>query len=182
MRRSPRLALAALALALVAAAPSASSSPPATYRMKGTLVVAGTALDREMELRADAVAEPGPGPGDVVLRLGSQGYECRLAARRDHDGALAFAPGQVCVLDIRSPDANGRVEVRLKSGRGRLREEDLSLALASDVSGALTIGSGQPIQVLGRTVPGTGGAEIPVRGEARATAEGRRDRSRAAER
>jgi hypothetical protein len=175
-----RLALAALAL--VAAIAGASPSAPPTYRMRGTLRVAGTALDRDMELHADARVEPGPAPGEVTLRLGSQGHECRFAAKRDHVGALVFAAGQVCILDIRSPEANGRVEVRLRSGRGLLREEDLSLDLSSDVSGALTIGSGPPIQVLGQTVPGTGSAEIPVRGEARASAEGRRDRSRAAER
>lgn len=176
-RARPVLAL----LALVAGTPSASYSAPAKYLMKGTLEVAGTAVDREEELRADAWVEPGAGPGDLVLRLAFQGHECRLAATRDRAGLLSFAPGQTCVLDIRSPEANGRVEVRLRSGRGRLSEDDLSLVLSSDVSGALTIGSA-PIQVLGRTVPGTGGTEVPLRGEARATAEGRRDRSRAAER
>ena len=175
-RARPVLAL----LALAAGTPSASSSTPAKYLVRGTLKVAGTALDREMELRADAWVEPGAGPGDLVLRLASLGHECRLAATRDRAGVLVFAPGQVCILDVRSPEANGCVEVRLRSGRGRLSEEDLSLALSSDVSGTLTVGSGPPIQVLGRTVPGTGGTEVPLRGEARATAEGRRDRSRAA--
>ncbi len=173
-----RVALAAIAaLALVGASPSRR----AIYRMQGTVHVASTAFDRDMELHADAVVEPGPGPGDVVLHLASMGYQCRVVARRDAAGTLAFPPGQVCVLDIRSPEAQGRVQVRLTSGRGRLREEDLSLSFRSELSGAVTVGSGPPIIVLGRTVPGTGGVEIPVRGEARATAEGRRDRSRAAQ-
>lgn len=179
MARPIRATVAALALL---AGPSASPSPPAKYLVKGTLELDGAVLDRDMELRADVWVERGAAPGELVLRLVSQGHECRLAATRDRAGALAFAPGQACVLDIRSPEANGRVEVRLRSGRGRLSEDELSLALSSAVSGALILGPGPPVRVLGLVVPGTGGTEVPVRGEARATAEGRRDRSRAAER
>ena len=180
MRRTRRrAALVAIgALALVGASPR----PRATYRMHGTVHLAGAALGRDMELHADAVVEPGAGPGDVVLHLASMGHRCRVFAKRDAAGALAFPPGQTCVLDIRTPDAQGRVEVRLASGRGRLREEDLSLWLRSELSGAVTVGSGRPAVLLGRPVPGTGASKIPVRGEARAIAEGRRDHSRAAER
>lgn len=177
-RTRRRAALAAIAaLALVGASPSRR----ATYRMQGTVHFAGAALDRDMELHADAVVEPGAGPGDVVLHLASMGHRCRVVARRDAAGTLAFPPGQACVLDIHSTGAQGRVEVRLASGRGRLREEDLSLSFRSELSGAVMVASGRPKVILGRTVPGTGGSKIPVRGEARATAEGRRDHSRAAE-
>ncbi|HEU4381869.1 MAG TPA: hypothetical protein VFR85_00090 [Anaeromyxobacteraceae bacterium] len=178
-RNRPRAALSIVAvLALVGASPARR----ATYRMHGTVQIHGTALDRDMELHADAVVEPGPGPDEVVVHLASMGYPCRVVASRDAAGALAFPPGQTCVVHVRSPDAQGRIEIRLASGRGRLREEDLSLSFRSELSGTVTVGSGRPMAVLGRTVPGTGGSEIPVRGEARATAEGRRDHSRAAER
>lgn len=177
-RTRRRAALAAIgALAVVGASPR----PRATYRMHGTIHFAGAALARDMELHADAVVEPGAGPGDVVLHLASMGQRCRVVARCDAAGMLAFPPGQACVLDIRSPNAQGRVEVRLASGGGRLREKDLSLSLRSELSGAVTVGSGRPVVVLGRPVPGTGSSTIPVHGEARATAEGRRDHSRAAE-
>ncbi len=173
-----RVPLAAIAaLALVGAAPSRRE----IYRLHGTVHIASTPFDRDMELHADAVVEPGPGQRDVVLHLASMGYRCRFVATRDAAGTLAFPPGQACVLEIRSPEARGRVQVRLTSGRGRLREEDLSVAFTSELSGAVTVSAGSPLIVFGRTVPGTRGAEIPVRGEARAIAEGRRDHSRAAE-
>ncbi len=175
-RRAALTAIGALALA------GASPWPRATYRMHGTAHFAGAAIGRDMELHADAVVEPGAGPGDVVLHLAAMGHRCRVVARRDAAGTLAFPAGQVCLLDIRSPDAQGRVEARLAWGRGRLTEEDLSLSLRSELSGAVTVASGRPAVVLGRQVPGTGGSTIPIRGEARATARGRRDHSRAAER
>ncbi len=173
-----RAALSAFAaLALVGAFPASR----ATYRMHGTVHLHGDALDHDMDLHADAVVEPGTGPGEVVIRLASMGHRCRVVARRDAAGALAFQAGQACVLDIRSPEVQGRIEVRLASGSGRLREGDLSLSLRSELSGTLAVGSGRPVVVLGRTVPGTGASTIPIRGEAQATAEGRRDHSRAAE-
>ena len=150
--------------------------------MQGTVHVTGSGLDRDIDLHADAVVEPGPGPAEVILKIAAQDHDCRLVARRDAGGALAFAPGQSCAIDVRSPDTTGHVEATLTSGSGRIREEGLSLALAARISGALTVGAGPPLVVLGQTVPGTGGTQIPVKGEARATAEGRRDRSRAAER
>ena len=177
-RTGPRATWSAVAaLALVGAV----SAGGATYRMHGTVRFHGPAMEHDMELHADAVVEPGPGPGDVVIHLASMGNRCRVVATLAAAGALAFPPGQACVLDIRSPDARGRIEIRLASGSGRLREEDLSLSFRSELSGTVTVGSGRPMVFLGRTVPGTGSSTIPVRGEARATAEGRRDHSRAAE-
>ncbi len=175
-RRAALAAIGALALA------GASPWPRATYRMHGTVHFSGAALGRDVELHADAVVEPAAGPGQVVLHLAAMGYRCRLVARRDAAGALVFPPGQTCALDIRSPDVQGRVEVRLESGQGRLREEDLWLSLRSELSGAVAVGSGRPIVVIGRPVPGTGGSKMAIRGEARATAQGGRDHSRAAER
>jgi hypothetical protein len=170
--------LAAIAgLALAGAAPSRRE----IYRLHGTVHVVSTALDRDTELHADAVVQPGPGRRDVVLHLASMGYHCRVVATRDSAGTLAFPPGQECVLEISSPEARGRVQVRLTSGRGRLREEDLSVAFTSELSGAVTVGSAPPLLVLRPKVPGTGGVQIAVRGEARVIADGRRDHSRAAE-
>ena len=177
LRNRPRAALwAVVALVLVGALPARGP----TYRMHGTVHFHAAGMDHDMELHADAVVEPGPGPGDVVIHLASMGNHCRVAARRDAAGALAFRPGQTCVLDIRSPDAQGRIEVRLASGHGLLREEDLSLSIRSELSGTLTVGSGRPTVVLGRTVPGTD-SKIPITGEAVAKADGRRDHSRATE-
>lgn len=166
------------ALVLVGASPSRR----ATYRMHGAVHVAGAALVRDMELHADAVVEPGAGTGEVLLHLAAVGHRCKLVARRDAAGSLTFPPGQVCVLEIRSSEAQGRVEVHLASGSGRQREEDLSLSFRSELSGAVRVGSGWPAAVLGLTAPGTGDSKIPIGGEAQATAEGRRDHSRAAER
>jgi hypothetical protein len=173
-----RVQLAAIAgLALVGAAPSRRE----IYRLHGTVHVASSVLDRDMELHADAVVQPGSRQRDVVLHLASMGYHCRVVAARDAAGTLAFPPGQECVVEISSPEARGRVQVRLTSGRGRLREEELSLAFTSELSGAVTVGSALPLIVLGRRVPGSGGAQIPVHGEARVMADGRRDHSRASE-
>jgi hypothetical protein len=83
---------------------------------------------------------------------------------------LSFRPGQRCVVDVREPEVRGSVALVLRTGGGRIDGEVLSLDLSFDVSGDLALGTG------GAFLP-----PMPVEGEGRAIAEGRRDRSRAAQ-
>ena len=156
------------------------------YRLQGRARVAAQPLmNRDVDVNADAVLQPGPGPSDVRARLAAEGYACDLLARIDGDGALAFPEGQRCDLEVRSPDARGHLEATLRSGRGQLRNgEELELELAWEVAGRLSVRADRAIEVLGTRVdvPATWMLEAPVRGNARATVSGRRDRSRAAER
>ena len=88
-----RARLATLAALALLAAPAASQpSGRARYLMQGTVHVTGSGLDRDIDLHADAVVEPGSGPAEVVLKIAAQDHDCRLVARRDAGGALAFAP------------------------------------------------------------------------------------------
>ena len=146
-------------------------------------IAAGPLLDRESEAHADATLEPGAGPRDVRTRLASQGYACDLLARLDDDGVLTFAPGQRCVLDLRSPQARGRVEGTLRAARGRVRDGQLELELTCDVSGNLSVRTADRVEVMGKQVelPAAWTPEAPVRGEAHASVQGGRDNSRAAQ-
>lgn len=162
----------------LAAAPAAPR-PEGTYRLVGTArIVASPILDREVDLHADAIVEPAGGPGAVRVRLAAEGHACALVARIEGDGALVLAPGQRCTVDVRTPELRGRVEARLRSGRGRLRDGRLALELLADLAGGLGVRAGGG-QVLGAELPAAWTPEVPIRGEARARAEGRRDASRA---
>jgi hypothetical protein len=184
-----RPAAGALALAAaLAGAGAAGSSPDAvrgTYRLHGTAhVEARPALDDDVEVHADAILRPGPGPRDVRARLSAEAQSCDLDAKLGDGGALVFAEGQRCVVDLQAPDARGRIEARLRSGTGRIRDGQLALEMTWDLSGALSVRTATSrIQVLGREVdlPATWMPEVPVRGDAHATVEGRRDASRAAQ-
>jgi hypothetical protein len=177
------------AAALVAVAGSSAAAPPAdairgTYRLKGTARVdAGPVLSREVEVRADAVLRRGDRPRALRIRLAAEGHACELDATLDERGELAFAAGQRCAFDVRDPGARGRVNAALREGRGRLRERVLALELVWDLSGALSLRTRERVEVLGREVdlPAAWTPELPVRGEARARAEGARDDSRGAE-
>jgi hypothetical protein len=185
--------IVAVALVLSGAAaprPDATRRPPAareddvrgTYRLRGTArISAQPMLDGAEEVFADALLEPGGGAGEVRARISAEGQACELLARRESGGALAFAPGQRCDLAVRSEGARGRVEARLRSGKGTLRGGLLALELSFELSGTVSLRTSRPVEILGRTVdvPETWSPELPVRGEARATAEGRRDESRA---
>jgi hypothetical protein len=151
-----------------------------TYRLHGTARVAATPLpERDLELHADALLEPGSSPRQVRIRVAAEGYACDLVARLDDAGALAFEPGQRCLVALASPGARGRVEATLRSGRGQLADDHLALELACDLAGSVSLKAGGG-RVLGAEVPATWMPPVPVQGEARAAAEGDRDRSRAA--
>ena len=186
-----RPALRALAVALVAfAAPRAGGvaahvDRSGTYRLHGKArVAAKPLLDRDVDANGDAVLAPGPGPTDVRARLAAEGYACELVAQLGADGALLFAEGQRCALEVQRPDAKGHLDATLSSGRGALRGGDeLDLDLSWDVAGRLSLRTGRTIEVLGTRVdvPAAWLPETPVHGTARATVSGHRDRSRAAE-
>lgn len=171
-------ALALLAsVALGASAPS-PASVGGTYRLRGTARIAGTVLlDRDFELHADAVLEPGDAPGEVRVHLASQRYACDLAAALDDGGALAFEPGQRCTVELHGPDLRGHLEARLRAGHGQIRQRQLALELAGDLSG-MVVRAGE-IRVFGAEVPERWSPAVPVRGRAEARAEGFLDESKA---
>jgi hypothetical protein len=186
--RAVLLVLASLAagggLAAGAAPPAAPAAPDVlgTYRLRGrALIDARPFPARDEELHADAVLARGEGASGVRLHLAGDGFACDLAGTLAADGALAFAPGQRCAADLRSDEVDGRVEARLRAGTGRVREEVLTLDLAFTLSGSVRVRSGGALDALSAVVPvpGAGGEPVPVSGEARGKAEGRRDRSRA---
>jgi hypothetical protein len=184
-------ALAAAALVAVAALAGASAAAAAadgirgTYRVRGTARVdAGPVLSREVEVRADAVLRRGDRPRKLRVRLAAEGHACELDATLEERGTLAFAAGQRCTFDVRDPTARGRVDATLREGRGHVRERALALDLVWELSGGLSLRTRERLEVLGREVelPAAWTPELPVRGEARARAEGERDDSRSAER
>jgi hypothetical protein len=174
------LAAAALAWtgAILAALSAATLDLPATFRLHGRGHVEARPLAPwDGELRADAVITKGERPGEVRLRLVGEGIACALVARLDAAGVLSVPPGQRCASPVRNAALDGRVEAVLASGSGRVVGEALELELAFTVSGAVRLQDGD---LLGALLPGAG-EPIPIRGEGRVRAAGRRDRSRAAE-
>lgn len=178
-------------LAILAAAPGrpGRAAPAATpesargaYRMAVTARVNAPPLPgKTTELRADAVLRPDAGPRRIRARLAAQGHACELAGRLEPGGAIAFDPGQRCPVDLDGPEARGRIEARLRSGGGRLAGRDLSLDLAWEVDGTVSLSAGGVnIPGLGIEVPPTWTPATRIEGEARATASGTRDDSRAA--
>ncbi len=179
----------ALAAALGLATAPLAGAPPAddvrgVYRLQGTARIdAGPALSREMEVHADARLAPGAGARTVRARLAAEGHACELDAALEEGGVLVFEARQRCAFDVDDPGARGRVEARLRAGRGRLRDGKLALDLTWELSGALRLRTSERLDVLGKAVGLPAWTpEIPVRGTARTAAEGRRDASRAAER
>ena len=184
-----RRALAALALSAALLGERARGATPAeaargTYRLRGTVrVEAGPALSRTVEGRADAILRPSGGPRALRARLASQGHACELDGTVEPGGAVVFAAGQRCAIDLDDEGARGHVDARLRAGRGALRGGRLSLDLTFELSGAVSLRTGRRIEVLGRTVevPDASMPEVPVSGTAHAVAEGDLDHSRGAE-
>jgi hypothetical protein len=175
------LLVAAPRMAAAAAQGVSPESARGAYRMVGTARVTASPLPgQSTELRADAVLRPGAGPRQIRARLAAQGHACELSGRLDPDGAIAFDAGQRCQVDLDGPEARGRVEARLQSGRGQLTGRDLSLDLTWEIAGTVSLSTGGVrMPGLDLEVPATWTPATPVRGEARATATGTRDDSRA---
>jgi hypothetical protein len=116
----------------------------------------------------------------VRARLAARGQRCVVEARLAPSGALAFAAGQRCRVVLDDESAKGTVDATLASGGGHALDGRLELDLAFRLEGAVQLRSGA-LAVLGTALGQSGlAAEVPVSGEARARAEGRRDDSRAA--
>jgi hypothetical protein len=90
----------------------------------------------------------------------------------DGAGAIAFAPGQRCPVEVKQPEARGRVEARLRDGGGRLDGAELALSLSFELEGGLSTRIGQ-VGLL--DMPGVWSPEVPVRGSVEASGTGRRD-------
>jgi len=185
VRAGAATALAGCTLAGAAALAAGPAHPDAygTYRLAGRARVEARPFPaQEQEVHADAVLSAGAGPGAVRLRLAGEGLACDLSGTLAPDGALELAPGQRCATDLRSEEVEGRVEARLLSGSGRVRDDAMTLELDFALSGAVKVRSGGALDALTSLLPppGAGPEPVPVRGQARGRAEGRRDHSRAA--
>jgi len=179
MRRAAAAALCATFAALAAAQP-ARDGVEGTYRLEGIArVEAAAPLRREIAARGDAVVRAGAGR-ELRLRLAAMDHACELVATRADDGALAFAAGQRCALQLDDPGARGKVDARLRSGRGALRGRHLALELAFDLAGTVSIRAA-PSQLLGVDLPSAWTPPIAVDGGAAVSAGGDRDESRAAQ-
>lgn len=166
-----------------AAAPGATpESARGAYRMAVTARVNASPLPAQRtELRADAVLRPDGGPRRIRARLAAQGKACELSGRLEPGGAIAFEAGQRCPVELDGPEARGRVEARLRAGSGKLAGRDLSLDLDWELEGTVSVSAGGlAMPGLGLEVPPTWTPATHVKGEARATATGTRDDSRAA--
>lgn len=161
--------------------PTAALAHDGTYRVHGTARISARPLPMDAtEVHADVVVRAGPEPGLLALRLASQGQTCLLAAHLGEGGALSISAGQRCQVRLAPPDGRGEVTGVLREGRGRLAGERLALDLAFEVEGTVSLPLPKELAMLG----GASEAwtpDLPVRGEARAAAEGKRDASRAAE-
>jgi len=184
-------AMLALAFALLLAARAggagdagrAADDVAGTYRMAGRIRVApGSLPAHEVEARGDATLERGAG-STLRARLAARGQRCQLEARLAAGGALSFAPGQVCRVVLDDEETKGTVEARLERGSGRVSAGVLALDLSFRLDGAVRMRPAS-LQVLGTALGEPGGwlPEVPVKGDASARAEGRRDESRGAER
>jgi hypothetical protein len=124
--------------------------------------------------------EPTRTKGHVSVRIESRGYACVLDATRSGTGALEFSTPATCPLEVRSPDARGHVDARLRSGRGTVRGDRLSVELQFDVSGRIaTRFSRTTFTVLGTevVVPEGWTPTAPVRGTVTSSGSGTRQRS-----
>ncbi len=165
----------ALLAALAAVTPSGVGG---TYRMQGKAHVSASGLiDEDAELRADALLAPGAGPRDVRVRVAAQGHTCDLLARMDGEGALVLNPGQRCPVALDTEKARGKIDLVVKTGKGQVRGDHLSLALTCDVTGSLQFRTGG-MSVFGMDVPETWLPAVPVSGDVTASAEGDRGRAK----
>lgn len=174
------VALTVLLAGRVLGADAAPDAVAGTYRMSAVVRLAPGALPaREIEARGDATLERGA--GDVVrARLAARGQRCQLEARLATGGALTFPPGQICRVVLDDEETRGTVEAKLERGTGRAAGGVLALDLSFRLDGAVRLRPAS-LEVLGTALGAPGGwlPEMPVKGEASARGEGRRDESRA---
>jgi hypothetical protein len=119
-------------------------------------------------------------PGHVSVRLESRGYSCVLDASRSGGGALEFTTPATCPVDVARPDARGRIDARLRSGRGTVRDDRLTLDLQFDVNGRIATRIPRTsFTVLGTefVVPEGWTPAAPVRGTVTSSGSGTRQKS-----
>jgi hypothetical protein len=120
---------------------------------------------------------PGARPGHVSLRLESDGYACILDAERSADGVLDLSVPATCSVDVSRKDARGHVDATLRSGRGTLRGDHLTLELRFDVTGRIATRIARTrLNVLGAeiVVPEGWTPAAPVRGTVASRGSGSR--------
>lgn len=174
------LTLLAFAPALAFAAPS--DAVAGTYRLTGAAHVQADPFPaRDEEVHADAVLSPAGGRG-VRVQLAVDTFRCELRATLDAAGALTFAPGQRCPVDLSSL-GEGHAEATLRAASGEVRGGGLALRLTFGLSGRVRLKAGGALDEVGDllSLPGTGGRWTDVTGEVRGQATGRVDASRAAD-
>jgi|OpeIllAssembly_1097287.scaffolds.fasta_scaffold189162_3 hypothetical protein len=123
--------------------------------------------------------EPGSQAGHVSVRLEAMGHACVLDASRSRDGALAFTIPAACAVDLNDPDARGHVDARLRSGKGTVRGDRLTLELSFDVAGRVaTRMERTTLNVLGAAVvvPEGWSPEVPIQGTVTSKGTGVRQR------
>jgi hypothetical protein len=119
-------------------------------------------------------------PGHVSVRLESGGYSCVLDASRSGSGTLEFTTPATCPVDVARPDARGRIDARLRSGRGTVRDGRLTLDLQFDVNGRIATRIPRTSFTLLGTefvVPEGWTPAAPVRGTVTSSGSGTRQKS-----
>jgi hypothetical protein len=119
-------------------------------------------------------------PGHVSVRIESRGYTCVLDASRSGSGILEFSTPALCPVEVRRPDARGYLDAHLRSGRGTVEDDRLTLDLRFDVNGRIaTRISRTTFHVLGNefVVPEGWSPAAPVRGTVTSSGSGARQKS-----
>jgi hypothetical protein len=136
------------------------------------------ASDHPGDLRV--TVERTPTPGRVSLRLESRGHACVLGASRSGSGVLELSTPASCLVEVREPDARGRVNALLRSGHGTLRDGRLTLDLRFDVSGNIATRVARTTFTMFQaefTVPEGWTPTVPVRGTVTSGGSGARQGS-----
>jgi hypothetical protein len=124
--------------------------------------------------------ERAPAPGRVSLRLESRGHACVLGATRSGSGVLTLSTPASCIVEVREPDARGRVNAQLRSGIGTLRGGRLTLELRFDVGGNIATRVARTTFTLLQaefTVPEGWTPALPITGTITSTGSGARQGS-----
>jgi hypothetical protein len=119
-------------------------------------------------------------PGHVSVRLESRGYSCVLDASRSRSGVLEFSTPATCPVEISHPEARGRIDAQLRSGRGTVLGDRLTLDLRFDVNGRIATRIARTtFNLLGTevVVPEGWTPAAPVRGTVTSSGSGTRQKS-----
>lgn len=135
VRRVPALAVLWVSLTAIGA-----DSRADTYPLRGTAHVSVSPFPtREEAGELTAVLSKRSAPGRLAIRLESRGYACTFEASMSDDGSIQAPSPATCPVEVAQSDARGHLELRLRSLRGTLRGDTLSLQLELDVSGNLQL-------------------------------------------